>query len=174
MKINSEQQYKREKKKLEHLEEQRKDITEDLTSKGYNQTQIDIALMAINKIYFSLKYDIEMYEKAKQGDFDQETVKMSQLESFLIKMRVYKGITQEQLAEKLGVSQVQISKDEKFEYQGIGTTKLNRILQVLGIDRLTIISKEEYPPQYYDWLEKQKALQEMESIKNEISSTKAG
>lgn len=172
MKIHSDQQYKRELKQLESLEKQRKDIIEDLTNQGYNQIQIDISLMAINKIHFSLKYDIELYEKAMNGDFDQETVTMSQLGSYLIKMRIYKGITQEEMSEQLGISQVQISKDEKNEYQGIGTSKLNRILRVLGIEKLTIISKEDYPPQYYDWLEKQKMLQEISSAKNELSASK--
>ncbi len=172
MKIHSEQQHKREKKQLEHLEEQRTEITNDLKLKNYSETQIDIALLAINKMYYSLKYDIELYEKAINGEFDKETVTMSQLGTFLIKMRIFKGITQEEMAEKLGISQVQISKDERNEYQGIGTSKLNRILRVLDIEKLTILSKDDYPPQYYDWLEKQKALQEISSSKNEQSASK--
>lgn len=52
--------------------------------------------------------------------------------SWLIGLRIYRGWTQKQLAEKLSVSETQISKDERNEYHNVSTEKAQRILRVLG------------------------------------------
>lgn len=106
-----------------------------------------------------MKAEVEEYERVIRGEFDKETVSMNELGSHLIKLRLWKGITQSELAKRLGVSQPQVSKDERFDYQSISVEKANRILKALGVERLTIIpGNEEMPPGYEEFLQASKEM----------------
>ena len=50
----------------------------------------------------------------------------------LIALRIYKGLTQRQLAERLGVSEAAVSRDECNEYHGITLERAQRVLDALG------------------------------------------
>lgn len=49
----------------------------------------------------------------------------------LIALRIVKGLTQRSLAERLNVTEAQISRDERNEYRGITTDRVQRILDAL-------------------------------------------
>ncbi|MDZ7772199.1 MAG: helix-turn-helix transcriptional regulator [Balneolaceae bacterium] len=51
---------------------------------------------------------------------------------WLIGLRIAKGWTQEELANRLGVSQAQVSRDENNEYHGISVEKAQKILDVFN------------------------------------------
>ena len=59
----------------------------------------------------------------------------------LIAMRIYQGLTQRELADKLGVHESQVSRDERNEYAGITVERANRILEALGAELRTNIVK---------------------------------
>jgi transcriptional regulator with XRE-family HTH domain len=172
MNIKSEQQYRIMKKRLDAVTKQREEKHKELEADGMKEEYIQIALLALNEIYYSTKCNVEEYEQVIAGDFEKEAVPIDQLGSHLIKLRLWKGINQTQLAKRLGVTQEQVSKDENRFYQSAGTAKINRVLQVLDIEKLTILTSEKYPPQYYEWLEKQEAIQEVGASQDETSATK--
>lgn len=172
MNIKSEQQYKTMKKRLESLVKQREEKRKELETEGIKEEHIQIALLCVDELYHSTKRDVEEYERVIDGDFEKETVPLHQLGSHLIKLRLWKGLTQTELAERLGVSQEQVSKDENRGYQGASMDKINRVLQALGVEKITILTAEKYPPQYHEWLQKQKAIQEVSASQGETSTTK--
>ncbi|MEK4799944.1 helix-turn-helix transcriptional regulator [Thermoactinomyces sp. FSL K6-2592] len=139
MKIKSEEQYQKQKAAVEAMEQKREQTRRELEVKGADEKTIQVALFMIGAMYEQMKFEVEEYERVKRGEFDHETVPMHELGSHLVKLRIWKGITQSELAKRLGVSQPQISKNERNEYQGISIAKANRILAALGIERLTII-----------------------------------
>jgi DNA-binding XRE family transcriptional regulator len=49
----------------------------------------------------------------------------------LIALRLAQGLTQRQLAERLGVNEAQVSKDERNEYHGISVERAQRIIDAL-------------------------------------------
>jgi transcriptional regulator with XRE-family HTH domain len=57
----------------------------------------------------------------------------------LIGLRIALGISQKVLAEKLGVSESQVSKDERNEYHGVTVEKAQRVLDVLGATLTTTV-----------------------------------
>jgi transcriptional regulator with XRE-family HTH domain len=60
----------------------------------------------------------------------------------LISARIAKGLTQRQLAEKLGVNESQVSRDERNEYHGVTLDRAARILEVLGVElRTTVVAQ---------------------------------
>ncbi len=50
----------------------------------------------------------------------------------LIAARIANGLSQRELAERLGVSEAQVSRDERNEYHGITVERAQRILDTLG------------------------------------------
>ncbi len=52
----------------------------------------------------------------------------------LIALRIARGISQRQLAERLGVHESQVSRDERNEYHGITLDRAARVLDALGVE----------------------------------------
>ena len=57
----------------------------------------------------------------------------------LIGLRIAQGISQIELAKRLGVSEAQVSKDEKNEYHGVSVEKTQRIIDALGVTVKTTV-----------------------------------
>ena len=51
----------------------------------------------------------------------------------LVALRISKGLKQKELAEKLGVKETQISRDERNEYHGASMEKVQTVLTALGV-----------------------------------------
>lgn len=77
-----------------------------------------------------LEKEIKEYEKLKQSGPENITLQtLEDLPHALIKLRIMRCLTQRELADRLGVSEQQIQRYEKIEYQGVG---FNRILDILS------------------------------------------
>jgi transcriptional regulator with XRE-family HTH domain len=61
----------------------------------------------------------------------------------LIAARISKSVSQRELADRLGVHESQVSRDERNEYQGITVERANRILESLGIELRTVVEPVE-------------------------------
>ncbi|MFC0852771.1 helix-turn-helix transcriptional regulator [Halalkalibacter oceani] len=73
----------------------------------------------------------------KRGEFDP-IISLHQLGKTLIAYRIYLGMSQQDLAERLGVSPSQVSRDERNEYYG---ARLERLQQVM--EAMKMVSKTE-------------------------------
>ncbi len=51
----------------------------------------------------------------------------------LVALRISKGVKQKDLAEKLGIKESQVSRDERNEYHGASVDKIQKVLDVLGV-----------------------------------------
>ena len=76
--------------------------------------------------------EIEEYEKLRRGHID-DVENLGGLGRRLVLLRLYRRMTQKELAERLGVSIQQVSRDEKNEYHNAGTDKIQRVLEALGV-----------------------------------------
>lgn len=79
-----------------------------------------------------LKEEVLEYEKLKRGQFDP-FVNLNGLGRALTAFRIYKGMSQKDLAEKLGVSEPQVSRDERNEYHGASVREFLKVLDSLNI-----------------------------------------
>ena len=91
------------------------------------------ALEPLKSFHMQLEEEIASYERLKRGDLG-ELQNLHGLGLALIGLRIALGLTQRELAERLGVSETQVSRDERNEYRGITVERASRILDVLNAD----------------------------------------
>ena len=66
--------------------------------------------------------------------------KLDQIATFITKIRIAKGVTQTELAGRLGVSKQVISRYEENEYQTVSIARLQEILDAIGVKTAVILS----------------------------------
>lgn len=78
--------------------------------------------------------EIQAYEALKQGKAQTFLAHdLSELPDVLIKARIARGLTHKDLAEKLGVSEKQVQRDEAKAYATAGFHRLIGIAETLGV-----------------------------------------
>jgi DNA-binding transcriptional regulator YiaG len=103
-----------------------------LESTGLSPEEIKRALDPLRSFYLHFEEEIEEYEQLKRGDLD-ELANLEGLGRTLVGLRIATGLTQRQLADRLGVHESQVSRDERNEYQGITVERASRVLAALGV-----------------------------------------
>jgi len=130
--IRSEQEYRKALDRLEQdlvvLKEQKTQL-EELGLKGEELTR---ALQPLQSFHEQLREEVEMYERMKRGDLGALR-NLTSIGRWLIGVRIAKGLTQQELAERLGVAPSQVSRDETNDYHGISVDRAQRILEALGV-----------------------------------------
>lgn len=121
-------------KTLNHVNILQKYIDEQcqsLQSFGLTDEQIEAAMQPISTYHQSLAEDVKTFERIKRGEGFIET-NLSKIGILLISIRIFRGWTQKRLADALGVSEAQVSKDERNEYHNVSVNKAQRILDAMG------------------------------------------
>ena len=81
-----------------------------------------------------LEDELREYDQLKSGQFGLPSVdRLDKIAPFIVKLRIAKGISQTELAKRLGVSKQVVSRQEEDEYQGVSISRLQEILDALGI-----------------------------------------
>ena len=75
--------------------------------------------------------EIERYERIKRGEFDVLR-NLERLGELLIAVRIYLGLTQAELAERLGVDPSVVCRDERNEYHGVTLERAAKILNAMA------------------------------------------
>lgn len=98
---------------------------------GLSAEEVRRGLEPTLSFHAQLREDVEWYERVRRGYF--ETIhNLAGLGRLLIALRIAAGLSQKDLADRLGVSEAQVSRDERNEYHGITIERARRILEVLG------------------------------------------
>lgn len=103
-----------------------------LGNEGFTGEQIKRALDPLLSFHFQLKEEVESYERLKRGDMG-ELSNLHGMGTTLIGLRIALGLTQREFARRLGVSETQVSRDERNEYHGITVERATQILDALGV-----------------------------------------
>lgn len=132
------------KKALEKLQEDKlfiQDQKKVLEEMGLTKEQVEKALQPSITFHEQLKEEVIYYERIRRGEFET-IINLHNLGKSLIAFRIYLGLSQQELADRLGVSASQVSRDERNEYYG---ATLERIQQVM--EAMQMVSKTEIQPQ---------------------------
>jgi transcriptional regulator with XRE-family HTH domain len=66
--------------------------------------------------------------------------RLDQVAPFVVKLRIARGVSQTELARRLGVSKQVISRYEESDYQTVAVSRLQEILDAIGIKTLVTLS----------------------------------
>jgi DNA-binding XRE family transcriptional regulator len=140
--IRTEKEYQEMLRRLDQDREFIQKQREQLEQMNLTEEQINRAMEPALSFHEQLKEEVEYYERIKRGDFEA-LINLAGLEKLLIGIRISLGISQAELARRLGVSEAQVSKDERNEYHRISVEKAQRILDALNV---TVTSRVEHIP----------------------------
>ena len=88
-----------------------------------------------------LEAELHEYDQLKSGELTLPHVdRLDQVAPFIAKIRIAKGVSQTELARRLGVSKQVISRYEEAEYQTVAIARLQEILDAIGIKALVTLS----------------------------------
>ena len=100
--------------------------------------EIKRVLDPVRSFQEQLKEEVQSYERLKRGEFD-EVRNFEGMGRLFVALRIAQGMTQRELAERLGVHESQVSRDERNEYHGITVDRAGRLLEALGADTQTTV-----------------------------------
>ncbi len=82
----------------------------------------------------TLEQEIEEYENLKKGIYElPQNITFVELLQSISKIRISKGLSQQDLANMLGITKQQLNRYEEHNYQNVSIAKINEILEVLEI-----------------------------------------
>ncbi|MBL0158878.1 MAG: helix-turn-helix transcriptional regulator [Bryobacterales bacterium] len=88
-----------------------------------------------------LEDELHEYDQLKAGELTLPNVdRLDHVAPFIAKIRIAKGVSQTELARRLGVSKQVISRYEETEYQTVAIARLQEILDAIGIRALVTLS----------------------------------
>ena len=130
--IKNESAYQKAVDKLKHDQEYIFSEKRRFEEIGLNAEQIEMAIQPLIAFHEQLKAEIEYYERIKRGSF-HPIHKFTDIGKTLIAYRIYLGMSQAELARRLDVSESQVSRDERHEYYGATTEKIEAVMDAMGM-----------------------------------------
>ena len=98
---------------------------------GLSEEEVRRAMEPVLSFRAQLEEEVEWFERVRRRDFGV-TRDLSAVGTLLIALRIANGLSQRELAEKLGVSEAQVSRDERNEYHGITVDRAQRVLDAMN------------------------------------------
>jgi len=149
--IRTQREYEQTQQTLKQWRASGEKLRASIEAVGLSPEHVEIAMAGHLAMQDQLAGELVWYENARQGNIyplpDLRSIGLS-----LIALRLAKGLTQRQLAERLGVNEAQVSKDEKNNYHGISVERAQRIIDALEGSVTVAVSAERPAPTELDLL----------------------
>ena len=129
--IQNEHQYKITQTKLRELEQA--SINLDINSGNLSQRLLQAEKKGIQALIDRLQLEVVEYDDLKQQRTPIQISSIEELAIGLIKARISMGMTQKELASKIGVQEQQIQRYEENRYASASLTRLTEIARALEI-----------------------------------------
>ena len=95
------------------------------------QAQVD----AVSSQLADLEAELREYEAVKEGEFPVEALRQSvNLPELLIKARIARGLTQRELADRVGLKEQQIQRYEATDYAAAKWSRIREVADVLRME----------------------------------------
>ena len=113
---------------------------EKLVEMGLGPEEVKRAMDPMRSFHQQLSEEVESYERLKRGEFE-ELQNFHGVGQLLVALRIAQGLSQRELADRLGVHESQVSRDERNEYHGVTVERAQRVLDALAVEVRTIVEK---------------------------------
>lgn len=130
--IRNESEYQEAVRRLTEEKERLAAHQQRLQELGLGAAEVKRSIDPLRSFQAQLAEEIECYERLKRGDIDP-LLNLHGLGRSLVALRISRGITQRELAERLGVHESQVSRDERNDYHGITVERATRVLEALRV-----------------------------------------
>lgn len=130
--IRTEIEYQRVLERLTNDRVYLDELRKRLTDEGLQAEEVSRAMQPALSFHAQLKEEVETFERMKRGDLET-LYSLTGVGRWLIGVRIARGWSQKQLAERLDVSEAQVSRDENNEYHNVTVERAQRILEVMGL-----------------------------------------
>ncbi|MGB5811557.1 MAG: helix-turn-helix transcriptional regulator [Polyangiales bacterium] len=131
--IRNDKEYREAVERMQAEEERLDGYQARLQDENMDAEAIKRVLDPMRSFHAQLREEVESYERLKRGELD-ELRNLHGLGHALVALRISLGLTQRELAARLGVHETQVSRDERNEYHGITVDRATRVLDALGAD----------------------------------------
>ncbi len=139
--IRNEREYKEALSRLEKDREVVEAQRRALVGSELSEEEVERALGPMLSFHAQLEEEVEWYERVRRREF-AVSHDVRDIGRTLIALRIANGLSQRELAEKLGVSEPQVSRDERNEYHGITVERTQRVLGAMGESlRIQVVDK---------------------------------
>jgi hypothetical protein len=115
-----------------------------LAGLGLDSGEVKRALDPLRSFHLQLAEEVQSYERLKRGEIG-ELLNLHGLGHTLVALRIARGLTQRELAARLGVHESQVSRDERNEYHHITVERASRILDAMGVRLLSLFEQPILP-----------------------------
>jgi DNA-binding Xre family transcriptional regulator len=115
-------------------------LRKELEASGLAPDEIKRAVDPIQSFHLQLVEEVDEYDRLRRGEFT-DLINFYGIGRLLVSLRIYRGMTQRELAAELGVHESQVSRDERNEYHGITVSRATRIFEILGARLHTTVER---------------------------------
>lgn len=117
-----------------------------LRDTGLSEEEVKRVCDPMESFHLQLKEEVDSYERLARGEFG-EFQNLSGIGQLLVGLRIAQGLSQRELAQRLGVHESQVSRDERNEYFNITIERASRILDTLNADLRTTVEDSGMKPE---------------------------
>lgn len=103
-----------------------------LEAKALSGEEIARAMQPALAFHAQLHEEVDKYERMKRGDLGV-LHSLTSIGRWLIGVRIARGVSQKELAERLDMSEAQVSRDETNDYHNVPVERAQRILEAMDL-----------------------------------------
>ena len=131
--IRNDREYREALRRIKENEKHLEAEKEALEAMGLSPENVKYGLNPLKSFHLGVVEEVRAYERLKSGHLPELT-SLEGLGRLLVEARIASGITQRELAKRLGIHETQVSRDENNEYHGATVERAGRILNALGLE----------------------------------------
>ena len=130
--IRTDAEYRRALQRLAQEDETLRAQREHLAGLDLTDEEVERAMQPLLSVRAQLAEEVEAYTQMKRGDLGP-LQSLTAIGRWLVGARIARGLSQAALAERLGVPESQVSRDERNDYRGITVDRAQRVMDALGV-----------------------------------------
>ena len=142
--IRSEREYARAKERLREHRNRVRRHRALLKKEGMSKAAMDRALGPLREFSKELAGEIRQYEQVKAGEFDA-LKNLRGLGDLLVSLRIARGLSQKELAARMGAHPTQVSRDERSGYLHADMGRVARVLEAMEVELVSVIEGRVVP-----------------------------
>ena len=134
--IRNESEYREAVRRLTEEKSRLDEQLARLRESGLSEPEIKRVMDPVRSFHEQFQEEVAAYERLKRGEFEGLR-NFHGLGSLLVSLRIAQGLSQRELAARLGVHESQVSRDERNEYHGITMDRAGKVLEALNARLIT-------------------------------------